>query len=81
MPEVTVNGWTPEEWAEIEKQARQRGMSAERYIAWAVREKLAEMPDPMEPVFHRPAPRIEPPAGRSPPEPTASGPLAKPGAE
>ena len=81
MSEMTVNGWMPEEWAEIEIAARKRGISAEQYIQWAVREQLADVPDPMEPVFHRRAPRIDPPAGKSPPEPTASGPLAKPGAQ
>jgi len=52
MPEVTVNGWTPEEWAEIERAARKRGISAEQYVIHAVREKLSDVPDVMEPVFH-----------------------------
>lgn len=53
MPEVTVNGWTPEEWAEIERAARKRGISAAQYVIHAVREKLSDVPDVMEPVFHR----------------------------
>lgn len=48
----TFVGWTPEEWAEIERAAQKRGISAEQYVINAVREKLADVPDVMEPLFH-----------------------------
>lgn len=51
MPAVIVNGWTPEEWAEIQREAERRGMSAKRYIVYAVREKLMDVPDVMEPIY------------------------------
>lgn len=74
MLEVTISGWMPDEWAEIERAARNRGISAKQYVIHAVREQLENVPDPMEPVFHRRVPRIKPPTGMSSPEPTASGP-------